>query len=328
MALGTTDITTAMVANALGISAYDVGTLCTSSQVNVWSKARPGYWTYVGSVGNDAVIKYQPPRGDGYTDPRGTDPQTGDGKEGYKLGDFREYNHYAQIPYAESTQYVATPNQAGSTVNVPVKFYTKEFNFKNLSSNQYREKNALSTATKILVIKSDGTVLGAMDIPDENSFDTINAAITAPAAGSTLNIDYYIGIGVGSEIGDLLYYFGDANGNRKTYTLSVRTQQNPHLAYITSNSNDVHYESTNAGYWSPDDNDVDFNVTPDNMYTNVHLKVKKNGTDITSNCTYLGNNVDGYNFGVWEEGTAQSGSITIGSGVGYDDEFEFEFYTT
>jgi hypothetical protein len=41
MALGTTGISTTLVANTIGVGSNDVGTLCTSSKINKWSKKKP-----------------------------------------------------------------------------------------------------------------------------------------------------------------------------------------------------------------------------------------------------------------------------------------------
>ena len=41
MALGTTNITTTLVGNTLGVASRDVGVLCSSSLINKWSKNKP-----------------------------------------------------------------------------------------------------------------------------------------------------------------------------------------------------------------------------------------------------------------------------------------------
>ena len=114
MALGTTGITTSKVGNALGTNSRDVGTLCSSSLINPWSKGKPipypttegitDYQRRMANQGfnlNDATSisisqlfasatanknwTYTPPKG-GINEP-------------FRLGDFRGYNHKAEPPY-------------------------------------------------------------------------------------------------------------------------------------------------------------------------------------------------------------------------------------
>lgn len=112
--LATSNISTTLVANTLGTSTRDVGSLCTNSNINKWSKYKPTrysslaptmdqFWKandgYCGfdlsnariiSAGDtDGMInntwEYLPPRG-------GED-------EPYRLGDFRGYCHDALVQY-------------------------------------------------------------------------------------------------------------------------------------------------------------------------------------------------------------------------------------
>ena len=41
MALGTTNISTSLVAQTIGEGSNDVGTLCKSTKINMWSKRKP-----------------------------------------------------------------------------------------------------------------------------------------------------------------------------------------------------------------------------------------------------------------------------------------------
>jgi len=79
MALGTTDITTAMVRSALDEATNDVSELCDSTKVNQWSLYKPANY------------------GAGYDTMSGVKPigkaSTGNGR---RLGDFRGYNHDAK----------------------------------------------------------------------------------------------------------------------------------------------------------------------------------------------------------------------------------------
>ena len=51
MALGTTNITTTLVGNTLGIASKDVGTLCSSSLINKWSKNKPVVYPAIATAG-------------------------------------------------------------------------------------------------------------------------------------------------------------------------------------------------------------------------------------------------------------------------------------
>ena len=109
MALGTTNITTTLVGNTIGMASNNVGALCSSSLINKWSKHKPvRYNTLSGLDDSDFQITnfgiklgdhlystpieaasisavYEKPRGGEYNEP-------------YRLGDFRKYDHYAIPP--------------------------------------------------------------------------------------------------------------------------------------------------------------------------------------------------------------------------------------
>lgn len=117
MALGTTGITTAAVGTALGTSSRDVGTLCTHSAINKWSKKKPvsyakssgltdaefklanyGLSTSYFSTSNTAKALLTAAQ-------NGTDfypyiKPSGGSNSPYRLGDFRGYNHSAVAPYS------------------------------------------------------------------------------------------------------------------------------------------------------------------------------------------------------------------------------------
>jgi len=140
MALGTTNITTTLVGNTIGVASRDVGTLCSSSLINKWSKYKPviypaittdgitNWWKAVdGSCGlsipeylnidnlltaitNGAIWNYNKP--------------TGGSSSPYRLGDFRGYEHSASKPYKNitipSSAYNGlTGSQIGASIIVP-----------------------------------------------------------------------------------------------------------------------------------------------------------------------------------------------------------------
>ena len=123
MALPNDKITTTLVANTLGASSRDVGTLCTHTAINKWSKWKPvRFGTVAGltqqelemveygiKAGNNTPSSsyftptspyfiYNKPRGSAYNEP-------------YRLGDFRNYNHDAQCFIKEDTKNRLTFNK-------------------------------------------------------------------------------------------------------------------------------------------------------------------------------------------------------------------------
>ena len=128
MALGTTNITTTLVGNTLGVASKDVGTLCSSSLINKWSKYKPVIYPVITTTGvtdwwkaNDGYCGFSIPQyvdidsllADNttwvYNKPYGTINSP------YRLGDFRGYEHTSVIPFD-----VLIPNaiETGSSGNL------------------------------------------------------------------------------------------------------------------------------------------------------------------------------------------------------------------
>ena len=133
MALGTTNITTTLVGQTIGVASRDVGTLCSSPLINKWSKYKPviypvisttgitNWWKAVGgncglsipmylsidslvtAITNGVAWDYNRP--------------TGGSSSPYRLGDFRGYNHNAKIPFDSFyVSSIAYNNSVDSTV--------------------------------------------------------------------------------------------------------------------------------------------------------------------------------------------------------------------
>ena len=128
MALGTTNISTTLVGNTIGVGSHDFDTLCTAISINKWSKWKPvryntltgitpsqlydsnygiyrdykttieSFIDYVstpliteqGTNGFQSLIAYLKPRGILQNEP-------------YRIGDFRNYNHLAESPWRNLT---------------------------------------------------------------------------------------------------------------------------------------------------------------------------------------------------------------------------------
>lgn len=112
MALGTTNITTTLVSQTIGVASRDVGTLCSSSLINKWSKYKPVVYPTISTTGItnwwktvDGYCGFSIPQyvdidsllGDNttwiYNKPYGTINSP------YRLGDFRGYEHTSVIPF-------------------------------------------------------------------------------------------------------------------------------------------------------------------------------------------------------------------------------------
>lgn len=113
MALPTTGISTSLVATAIGEASSDVGTLCSSPKINKWSKWKPiwhpkttglilsdleaenfGILVYEYTYFNDLLVAMGG-TGEGMASYR---KPLGGVSSPYRLGDFRNYEHYAPTP--------------------------------------------------------------------------------------------------------------------------------------------------------------------------------------------------------------------------------------
>lgn len=113
--LPTTNISTTLVANTLGTSSRDVGTLCTSDRINKWSKYKPTRYSAIAPTmdqfwkANDGYCGFDltTARISNATDVDGMVnnvwtylPPRGGEDEPYRLGDFRGYEHNATVQYS------------------------------------------------------------------------------------------------------------------------------------------------------------------------------------------------------------------------------------
>lgn len=137
----TAPITTTKVANELQTSSHDVGTLCTSSNINMYSKNKPvSYATSAGITDTERKsVNYGvtvPTKWSGEATTRKNwiyNKPTGGSSSPYRLGDFRNYNHGA-VPCVR----VELPEEF-KTNESPYENYvfTVVINFNNAASNQF-----------------------------------------------------------------------------------------------------------------------------------------------------------------------------------------------
>ena len=219
MALPETNITTTLVGNAIGNSSRNVGVLCTAPTINKWSRYRPGYFYPYADA--NKYLTFQAPRGGGYTDPRGTDTEINDNKEGYKLGDFRGYNHTAIIPYIDEMSAITYgSSDAGTASSRGVTFYLGEVNWKMLEETVYRSLNNLVEPLYLILTDEGSTIKGSALLPTgTNGNITISYNFTVPNAGNSANFTARIGFGV--TAGTINYRLGNNYGAVGERTFSI-----------------------------------------------------------------------------------------------------------
>lgn len=144
-----------------------LGVLCTSNKVNKYARFRPGYW-----ITQNTELTFIAPRGSGYVDARGTDPETGIHTEAYKLGDFRGYNHRARTPGYDNDKVTLLPvssDYGNSTISIELAFYIGECDWFS-EETAYRGKNALGAVfSQVVAVRHDTTnktVVGVVNKAD------------------------------------------------------------------------------------------------------------------------------------------------------------------
>lgn len=146
MALGNTGITTSLVANTLGVGTRDVGQLCTSTNINMWSRCKPvhiptdapdrsmpadgngawwkGYFDNCGinfpaTIGFEMIPDaYTSDKLNGYSYERPSGGQTSP----YRLADFMYYKHDALPPFNNFNCDTKATQQGNITCGVSLNF--------------------------------------------------------------------------------------------------------------------------------------------------------------------------------------------------------------
>ena len=202
MILPNTNVDIIMVRSATGTSSMDLGTLCSSENVNKYSRYRPGYW-YVDTSGN---LQFQRPRGAGHNDLRGS--RYGLPYEAFALGDFRGYNTLAPAPSLNNGtdfyEVIFSSESGGSTKEVEVVLNLGEVDWFG-EETEFRGKNSIPAnyntvyAERKSVNQTIWSVAGSCHKDNlERSGNTarapINISVTVPSSGS---IDYNLRFGLG-----------------------------------------------------------------------------------------------------------------------------------
>lgn len=210
MKLGDSNISIMDVRNTLGYPSTDLGTLCTCSNVNKYSRFRPGYWTT--GTSQDSLTFVQP-RGSNYNDPRGS--RNGISKEVYFLGDFRNYDSTARGYFVDgqNPRELIVSSSAGSSVNETVVFDCGEVDWWN-EETQFNGRNNIAGMDQIVAVNSDnGTVLGTCNKSNLTSSGnrkraefSVSLSVPSDSYPKTYNIKF--GLGTANK---LRYYFPDSD---------------------------------------------------------------------------------------------------------------------
>ena len=144
MALGTTKISTTLVGTTLGTSSRDVGTLCTHPAINKWSRWKPvSIAKITGITETDlesidygfSIPEYETPYGalNAVLAGAGWDynKPTGGSYSPFRLGDFRNYEHFAQDWFtftAEGTGSVETGKSWRASIAEDIGWIISNFN--------------------------------------------------------------------------------------------------------------------------------------------------------------------------------------------------------
>lgn len=128
--LGTSNITTTLVGNELGVATRNVRELCTSTNINIHAANKPTY-DITKPSGFELIAK----GGGNYT----AQYRRLVNGEAHRLGDFRKYNHYANP--ATLDRVILTPaniSTNGQTIDVAFWFNTGEIDFREYGFTHIR----------------------------------------------------------------------------------------------------------------------------------------------------------------------------------------------
>jgi hypothetical protein len=219
MAIPQSGITTTLVGQTIGLGSNDVGTLCTSTKINPWSRYKPGYLT----VEPDGTIGFQLPRGMGYNDPRGS--YLGRPDEGYNLGDFRGYNHQAKAPYAVArNNMIYDSSQVGNQETVGLSFYIGEIDWAQTES-AHNAKQDLKPLPFVNVMASGSSVSGiitsgaSVSSVDQNGYVNVPISYTVPQHYLIIEYEFWFGTSLTNNV----VRVGNFAGAKSTGKFSILT---------------------------------------------------------------------------------------------------------
>ena len=223
MALGTTNITTTLVGQTIGVASRDVGTLCSSSLINKWSKYKPVVYPVISTTG--IANWWKSYGGDcGLTIPTYSDIDllaeavesgvswvynrpTGGASQPFRLGDFRGYEHAATSPFHDIyVQSKAYNNSSTSKLEIAIyaeasrdyQLYIGDFTIRNYYFGAYMKKASGSllyprylTASTPLIDGGDFIEMPINGLPDGTYYvypflaSDVRASIDDPLTSNT-----------------------------------------------------------------------------------------------------------------------------------------------
>ena len=196
MALGTTNITTTLVGQTIGVESRDVGTLCSSSLINKWSKYKPviypvisttgitNWWKAVGGNCGLSITEYSNIEDlvtaiiNGVT--WDYNRPTGGSSSPYRLGDFRGYNHSAEIPFKSfNVPSIAYNNSVDSVAGAAISISLgEEYNLAITDINRIKD-----WYFGCYMVKSSGSALYPRYITASDKISVEAASVEIPIYG-------------------------------------------------------------------------------------------------------------------------------------------------
>lgn len=170
MALSTTNVSTTVVSQAIGVSTHNVGALCTSNKINKWSKYKPVNFSSINKTENwyksndlncGLNINIYTTINAMIADVRAGNttwsyiPPSGGANSPYRLGDFAGYNHSAVQPFNSNSLSVNYYKDIHTSIGVALDLTTVDNS--NLSLNDI---GSLTSYYFAIAIVSNGTNTG------------------------------------------------------------------------------------------------------------------------------------------------------------------------
>lgn len=236
MALGNTGLTTSLIGNTLGVSSRDVGTLCTSSNINIFSYYKPhnslvaSYSSRPATTAKGGLIY------DNVNKKLKWDKPTGGSSSPYRMGDFAGYDHNAKELSIDYTKLRATADVSKSSMNVTIEpsFADSKFNWGTILGG-YTTNNLVIKAE---VYNQSNTLMGSSSFKigeiDSTGKVSLNVANKTKKTDTKIYVKGYFC----DYSGNVLCPFIDKKGNETTVEkpLTVTQSKYFYIGKITVNN--------------------------------------------------------------------------------------------
>ena len=203
MSISTTNITTTILSQTIGVGSKDVGTLCSSTAVNKWSKYKP--ISYPSNNGMTLELQQQqiyglliPSTSDAGDETLGNtwiyNKPVGGVNSPYRLGDFRGYNHSSVQPYSVYIPDTLGTDGTGGNVSVSVHNVPSDnIAFSDLFPNTYYFGVSIPgfCKTALTNMVNNGQVVSIADCPGRLTAGTVEVILfMTDSVISTWNSDF------------------------------------------------------------------------------------------------------------------------------------------